>query len=139
MSMSGGAMHSNIRSELISYLSAWPRSEVLAALKAVVLEEYGELKGDGWRVYKGSTDSIPNGYDWRGVNGKIYIRPHIADMEKQLTTEPVAVQQGKKFCPDCGSEAFPQPVCPSCEKGKAGFRHFWVCGDDPEHTIFYTE
>ena len=139
---------------LLTIFSAHPQAALKAAFKRWALNGYREKRDNGWRrLEKG--ESIPAGHDWTKFNNILYIRKSPTSggdestqqsMRKRLAAEVKRVHDEAASrnagaiasCPICGSKVYRYSVCTKCQKGKAGLKYQWICGEDSSH-IFYTE
>jgi len=135
---------------ILTVLSAYSRAEVREAVKAYAVRKFDGRKKEGWKFLPPGED-VPEGYDWTELNGKRYIRESgwgAVTSEEQHPRQDFRQKSSEKrhrmksnvlaTCPVCKRRAYPQPICRSCDKGKAGLRYQWICGDNSDH-VFYTE
>lgn len=132
-------------SKIKSFLGAFPRKEVMAALRDLAIDEKRDRKRSGWRYYGkvGGSSWPPSGHDWFSANGKIYVRPSgthdsvASSSAKPPQKRSTALERNPGMpCPWCGSETFREPLCPACKEGKAGMAYRILCGEDADH-VFY--
>jgi hypothetical protein len=127
----------NTMTEILSILMAYPKKDVEAAIEQYLAGIVNSA--DGWEIWP--QDNIPpQPYEWRRVGSVVQYRlPTKRVSRKRAKNQPVTRSRIGMVCPDCGAQAFPQALCPKSKQAKAGLKTFWVCGNDPEHSISFTE
>lgn len=122
------------------FLNAFPDTDVRGALRERALKKREDRKTNGWEIWHGE-GTPPQPHEWTRINGVTYYRDPPAYNTKPksdaMAYKP-ACTPDKLRCPYCGEDMFPQSVCPNCQKGKAGLKTQWVCGNNSDH-VFYTE
>lgn len=125
--------------QILAFLKAYPAEDVVAAYDLWV-------NGADNYLYEEVPDGedLPAGRSWTIINGKRFV---VKDGPLGFAGSHIVTWQSRNKnnsansnlpCPICGETLYSQPVCSKCDKGKAGIRTQWVCGDNPNH-IFYTE
>ena len=116
---------------LASILFAYSKKDIRAAIKKYALFSR--------RMKIDSVDSVPEGWNWTKVNGKIIAWEPVMNDEEPAMSQ--ATRPTKKMdtsaspgpveikCPSCGGEFFKEPVCPGCSDGKKGYRIRLHCGE----------
>jgi len=129
---------------ILTFLGAYPRDAMKAALKEWNARYMAELRGERvhaeteWKEWEGE-GTPPRPYEWVQHEGKTFFRnPPERIARSNARAEQTKGERRESRCPFCGDIAFGQGVCAKCAKGKAGIKTQWICGNDPEH-VFFTE
>lgn len=138
---------------ILTFLSAYPRDQVKAALKRRNAHHRGERIEAGWQIYTGEGKPPAEAGDRMKVKSLWYTRerrasPEVRHMPKAATANE-GTNGGKKSdlsmkptdrkCPICGEVLAWEPICAGCALGKMGFRGRYVCMDDMSHEFYVTK
>jgi hypothetical protein len=130
--------------EIIVFLTAQPPGLLRRALKIFNRKKRAVMKEARWEIWpEGEPPATVDGapVERARFHDQWYIRPapeyDVLSVSKETKSESNGTFEVNR-CPACGDKMFPQPVCPNCEKGKAGLKTQWICGNDASH-FFYTE
>lgn len=140
---------------IITFLTAYPRDQVRAAIRGWRAYRRGERVAAGWRIYPGQGTPPAEAGDRMQIGSLWYTRerPSPASAPQNRATPSVAavadggerpktdlsMKPTDKHCPICGETLAWEPICPGCALGRLGFAGRYVCMDDFDHTFYVTK
>lgn len=148
-------MNSDRLNQLYHFLSSYPIEEVKSAYRLVFMEKKnierqklealkGSLLGSGWKPFNGTSDQIPDGFQWFGVGDKILIRSFEdipppeprSTKDEQKPKADLSMQETDRICPTCSGTLAYEPICGGCRLGRIGFQGRYVCMEDMDHEFY---